>query len=170
MSTLTRWPKWRPWYRSTAVPGQGRLVSAERGESSNILKSPDWPTIERAISDLRLEHGVDWDELAARVASKSGKAIRIQALGDENWTNTTGALSRMSDVDLILVRYTDSALYRTHSILHEFGHILLAHPACPAGGALLGGQSEEQAAERVAYRLAHALYRPRDYDDQQVFG
>ncbi|TAM71620.1 MAG: hypothetical protein EPN48_00700 [Microbacteriaceae bacterium] len=170
MRYLPRWHEWPLLYRSTAPSRQDELAPAEQAEGDDSPRPLDGPTIERIIRDLRLEHGVDWDDLACRVAAKSGRPIRIQALGDENWTNTTGALSRMPDMDLILVRYTDSPLYRTHSILHEFGHILLKHPACPAGCNQHRVQGEEQAAELLAYRLAHALYRPRDYDDQRALG
>jgi len=76
----------------------------------------------------------------------------------------------MKDVDLILVRHSDSPLYRTHSVLHEFGHILLNHAHCDGAIARAGEPDQELAAELIAHHLADRLYRPRDFDDQRVLG
>jgi len=119
---------------------------------------------------LQISHGVRWEDLVRRVAEVGGKSIRIQAVGDEGWQNTTAALSRMADVDLILVRHTDSTLYQTHGMLHEFGHILNGDEGCAGSAVGSVDPNREQTAESIAHVLAHALYRPEDYEDQRVLG
>jgi hypothetical protein len=124
----------------------------------------------RIAFPLEFSHGVGWDELVGQVTQATRKNVRIQAVGDASWRNATGALSRFPDQDLILIRYTDSPLYRTHSILHEFGHLLLGHDGCTQSKDAVRDEAHEQAAELIAYQLAQRLYRPRDDEDLRVLG
>ncbi|MFC4245002.1 ImmA/IrrE family metallo-endopeptidase [Gryllotalpicola reticulitermitis] len=121
-------------------------------------------------SVLGFSQGVGWDELVGYVTQTTRKNVRIQAIGDAHWRNATAALSRFPDQDLILIRYTDSPLYRTHSILHEFGHLLLGHDGCTQSKDTVRDDAHEQAAELLAYQLAQRLYRPGDYEDLRVLG
>jgi hypothetical protein len=135
-------------------------------------------------------------EVISRVEELYGKPIRIEAIGDSAWKMITGLWLDCKDYGRILVRSTDPAIYQTHCILHELGHITLNHSACSAFAGEISPQkhdkharpqairvrarlleageqeaaAEEAAAEEIAYILAKHLIRPRTAADESVFG
>jgi len=153
----------------TSAKPRRAAASTNSAEAGYDLSDNLDDDVARIVADMRLQPGLPWDQLARRVATHSGRPIRIEAVGDGRWSTVTGVLSRMEEVDVILVRHTDSPMYRLHSVLHEFGHLLRGDAECSASTPVRDERRESRA-ESVAHLLARALYQPRDYDDQQVLG
>lgn len=137
------------------------------------------------------------DELVSLVSAISGKPVIIEPLGDERWEKLTALWVSYPDSDIVLVRSTDTELYRTHCILHELSHIICRHPGCSdlasaevvqsliTSGCTVRGRvlrprdarvtpehtaTIEGEAENLARLIGRSLLRPRYAADEKSFG
>ncbi|RFA17749.1 hypothetical protein [Subtercola boreus] len=151
----------------------------------------------RIFEDNGLGGPRNMEELVTRVSNISGKPVMIEPLGDERWETITALWVSYPASDLVLVRATDTHLYRTHCILHELAHIIYRHPGCSdlasaevvqsliSDGATVRGrvvnpqavrvasersETIEGEAENLARLLGRSLLRPRYAAGEKSFG
>jgi hypothetical protein len=137
----------------------------------------------RAVEFLGLDTQLTWPVLVESIEGQLRKTLRIVRADESGWANApiTGLLIETAEHALILCRASDPPLYQRHSVLHEFGHIMIDATDCHAlellppalvesvgiGNAIVRSASrgldvgrEELAAEAVAYLLAGRLLQP----------
>ena len=144
-----------------------------------------------AIEAAGIQPGMSWAQLHQAVVTAFGHPITIAAAAERIPATITGLTLYSKDHAQILFKRTDDALYSGHSILHEFGHILLDSFACSAqadatSNDLSNGvirvrtreldldsidpvaRVNEDAAEQIAFLLARAVYG-RQFTLEQIF-
>jgi hypothetical protein len=153
--------------------------SAATGPGSFRHAHDDLATTVRGVVDaLGLSPYPSWDEVQARVSDRFGKPLHVAALSGDEWASVTGLFLEVEECGYIFYRQSDSPIYQQHSILHEFGHILLDDDDCRildelprdlvtdsgVSGAItraaargLEVSATELAAETIGYALAEKL-------------
>ncbi len=147
-------------------------------------------TVRSVVDELELTPHPTWDEVQARVAARFGKPLHVAALSGEEWASVTGLFLEVEECGYIFYRQSDSPIYQQHSILHEFGHILLEDDDCRildelprdlvgdsgVSGAItraaargLEVSTTELAAEAIGYALAERLFGSQGRGES-VFG
>ncbi|NQX29826.1 hypothetical protein HQQ81_20965 [Microbacteriaceae bacterium VKM Ac-2854] len=84
-------------------------------------------TVYRALG---LSSARDINDVINLVANFCGKQIRIEAVGNKKWEKVTGLVFHHDKYIRILVRSSDTRIFRCHCVLHELSHVLLEHPDC----------------------------------------
>lgn len=144
----------------------------------------------RIVTELELPPHPSWDAVQTRVAECFGKPLRVSALDGEAWDRVTGLFLESEDCGYVFYRASDPPIYQQHSILHEFGHILLHNDDCGileqlprdlvnanvVTGAIRSASArglevspEELAAEAIGYALAEKLFGV-DVSSESAFG
>jgi len=138
--------------------------------SALVISEAESATVTAAIAPLRLDTCNTFEDLVGRVAAAAGKEITIHASGDERWGPLTGFVAHSDSRFTVLVRHTDLAIYQSHSVLHEFGHILIGIPlglelACDRDF----DTPDERAAETIAMTLGKRINLPSPYGELLAF-
>jgi hypothetical protein len=136
-------------------------------------------TVRSVVNELELPPHPTWDDVQARVSARFGKPLHVAALSGDEWASVTGLFLEVEACGYIFYRQSDSPIYQQHSILHEFGHILLEDDDCRildelprdlvgdsgVSGAItraaargLEVSTTELAAEAIGYALAEKLF------------
>lgn len=136
-------------------------------------------TMRSVVDELGLPPHPTWDEVQAGVSARFGKPLHVAALTGAEWASVTGLFLEVEKCGYIFYRQSDSPIYQQHSILHEFGHILLEDDECRildelprnlvadigVSGAItraaargLEVSAAERAAEAIGYALAEKLF------------
>jgi hypothetical protein len=146
-----------------------------------------------AVEFLGLKPQLTWSALVESVEGQLRKPLQIVQADESEWANApiTGLLVETAEHAVIICRASDPPLYQRHSVLHEFGHIMIDAIDCHAlellptslvesvgiGDAILRSASrgldvgrEELAAEAVAYLLAGRLLQPGVSAHGSAFG
>lgn len=82
------------------------------------------------VAQLSLPRGADWGDVIRSVETRSGKRLLVMPVAGLSWTTISGLWFGRADVDTVVYRPEDPALFQQHSVFHEFGHILLGHKGC----------------------------------------
>ncbi|MGE3192554.1 MAG: hypothetical protein AB7K08_03680 [Microbacteriaceae bacterium] len=148
-------------------------------ESSGHAQQNLAARVRSVVDELGLPSHPAWDEVQARVVARFGKPLHVAALSGEEWASVTGLFLEVEECGYIFYRQSDSPIYQQHSILHEFGHILLEDDDCRildelprdlvgdsgVSGAItraaargLEVSTTELAAEAIGYALAERLF------------
>lgn len=154
--------------------------AATSPESSGHTHQDLTATVQIVVDELGLPPHPTWDEVQARVSARFGKPLHLAALSGDEWASVTGLFLEVEECGYIFYRQSDSPIYQQHSILHEFGHILLEDDDCRildelprdlvgdsgVSGAItraaargLEVSTTELAAEAIGYALAEKLFR-----------
>ena len=165
--------------------------AAATGPKSSVHAHQDLAAAVRSVVDeLGLPPHPTWDEVQARVSARFGKPLHVAALSGEEWASVTGLFLEVEECGYIFYRQSDSPIYQQHSILHEFGHILLDEDDCrildelprdlvgdsgvsgaitraAARGLVVG--AAELAAEAIGYALAEKLFAAQAFNES-AFG
>jgi hypothetical protein len=170
--------------------GRGDRIADERDSNPDGLAVN---IADAAVEAAGIQSGMSWSQLHHAVATAFGHPITIAATEERIPPTITGLTLYTKDHAQILFKRTDDALYSGHSILHEFGHILLDSFACSAqAGAISNDLSNgvirvrtreldldsmdpaarvtEDAAERIAFLLARAVYGRQFTPEEMFFG
>ena len=136
-------------------------------------------TVRSVVDELGMSPYPTWHEVQARVSARFGKPLHVAALSGDEWASVTGLFLEVEEGGYIFYRESDSPIYQQHSILHEFGHILLEDDDCRildelprdlvgdsgVSGAItraaargLEVSTTELAAEAIGYALAERLF------------
>jgi hypothetical protein len=135
-------------------------------------------TVHTVVTSVGLSPYPTWDEVQARVSERLGKPLHLAALSGDEWASVTGLFLEVEECGYIFYRQSDSPIYQQHSILHEFGHILLDDdcrildelPRDLVGDSGVSGaitraaarglevSATELAAEAIGYALAEKLF------------
>lgn len=153
--------------------------SATSPESSGHTHQDLAANVRSIVDELGLPPHPTWNDVQARVSSRFGKPLHVAALSGEEWASVTGLFLEVEECGYIFYRESDSPIYQQHSILHEFGHILLEDDDCRildelprdlvgdsgVSGAItraaargLEVSTTELAAEAIGYALAEKLF------------
>lgn len=147
----------------------------------------------RAVDFLGLGSQLTWPALVESIESQLSKPLRIVRAGETEWANApiTGLLIETVERAVVICRASDPPLYQRHSVLHEFGHIMIDAIDCHAlellppalvksvgiGDAIVRSVArgfdvgrEELAAEAVAFLLAGRLLQHRASVHGSAFG
>lgn len=131
---------------------------------------------ERLVDQLGCRPGSSLNDIMGRVERFHQKQIALHPVDDVELRNITGLWVETEHVSHVFYRSADPKLYQTHSIFHEFGHIIADHSTCGVlgfidntalGTAPLGGQIQRARArgfsydedETLAEEIAYALSR-----------
>jgi len=153
-----------------------------------MMNCPVWPTPDagfgtRFVASLGLPTPLTIERLHSFVETKLGRDIIVdRSPGTSGGSGPTGIWFSMANhnSDLIWIENRIDEEHQTQSLLHEYGHIVLGHPARPlskvqiaevaiprrvleATGILCRGNAstpQEQEAERVADALQFWLNTP----------
>lgn len=133
----------------------------------------------KTVAELELPPHPSWEAVEARVAACLGKPLQVTALDGDEWASVTGLFLEAEECGYIFYRASDPPIYQQHSILHEFGHILLHNNECSileqlpralvdGGGVSVAIRSaaarglevspDELAAEAISYALVEILF------------
>ncbi|QAB18315.1 hypothetical protein Leucomu_10655 [Leucobacter muris] len=131
---------------------------------------------EELVANLGCRPGSSLEDIQERVALFHQKEIALHPVDDVELRNITGLWVETELTSHVFFRNDDPKLYQTHSIFHEFGHIIADHSTCGVlsfidntllGTAPLGGQIQRARArgfnqdedETLAEEIAYALSR-----------
>lgn len=133
----------------------------------------------KAVAELKLPPHPSWEAVETRVTARFGKPLYVTALDGNEWASVTGLFLEAEECGYIFYRASDPPLYQQHSILHEFGHILLHNHDCSileqlpralvdgsgVSAAIRGAAArglevspDELAAEAISFALAEILF------------
>ena len=131
------------------------------------------------VAELELPPHPSWEAVQRRVTARFGKPLHVTALDGDEWASVTGLFLEAEECGYIFYRASDPPIYQQHSILHEFGHILLHSDDCSildqlprelvessgvsvairsAAARGLEVSPDELAAEAISYALAERLF------------
>lgn len=82
------------------------------------------------MAQLALSDHVGLPEIVARVATITGKRIKVDPIGDRDWETITGLVLQTEDSARILIRKSDPRWYQFHTVLHELSHVVFGHTGC----------------------------------------
>lgn len=164
--------------------------SATGPESSGHAHQDLAAMVRSVVDELGLPPHPKWDDVQGRVSARFGKPLHVAALSGEEWASVTGLFLEVEECGYIFYRQSDSPIYQQHSILHEFGHILLEDDDCRildelprdlvgdsgVSGAItraaargLEVSTTELAAEAIGYALAEKLFEAQ-VQSESAFG
>lgn len=147
----------------------------------------------RAVEVLGLETQLTWPALVESIEGQLRKPLQIVRADETEWADApiTGLLIETAGLAVVICRASDPPLYQRHSVLHEFGHIVIDATDCHAlellptalvesvgiGDAIIRSATrglevgrEELAAEAVAFLLADRLLQGGASGHGSAFG
>lgn len=88
----------------------------------------------RAVEFLGLEPQLTWSVLVESIEGQLRKPLQIVRADEIEWADApiTGLLIETAEQAIVICRASDPPLYQRHSVLHEFGHIMIDAVDCHA--------------------------------------